>query len=162
MVVQDSDGLSLIINNINKPLRTNYIWILDLKMLDFTLSNIQVLEENTCSTLVLSINGAIIHVPAYWHLLIADIETLQLDVVPVSLLSNNTYHAFVYGQNMIKPEYHEIKVIDWIPEYVNIYPSFNRSSMLCHDLGNGQNCCLTFTDSYSRFLKNAYVEDLVG
>jgi hypothetical protein len=162
MVVHDSEGLPLEINNINKPLRTNYIWVLDLKMLDFTLSHIQVLEENTCATCILDIGGSIIKVPAYWNLLIADIETLQLDTVPVSLLSNNTYHAFVYGPTMVKPEYHLIKVIDWIPEAVNTYPSFNRSLMLCHDLGDGRNCCLSFTDSYSRFLKNAVVEDLVG
>lgn len=162
MILHDPEGYPLVINDIRTPLRTNYVWYLNLKEMDFVLVNVKVLEENTCSTVTLSINGRLLNVPSYWYVLVCDPETTQLDAVQASCLSNSTFYALVYGANVSQPEFLQIHVLDWLPAESNIYPTYNRNLMTCHDIGDSKWVCMSFSDAYSRFLKNKTANDLIN
>jgi hypothetical protein len=162
MILHDEQGLPFPINSIKQSVHSNYIWCLDLSILDYTLKPITILEENTCNTIVLSINNNIVQMPAFWYILVCDPETTQIDCVQASTLSNNTFYALVYGSEMAQTELKPITVIDWIPSDVNVYPTITRNLMLCHDVGDNKWVSISFSDTYSRFLKNKFSIDLVS
>jgi hypothetical protein len=162
MILHDEKGEPFVINSIRQPIHANHIWCLDLSILDYTLKQISVLEENTCNTIVLSINNNIVKMPAFWYVLVCDPETTQIDCVQASTLSNNTFYALLYGSNMSQTELKPITVIDWIPTDINVYPTITRNLMLCHDVGDNKWASISFSDTYSRFLKNKFSIDLVS
>lgn len=161
MIFHDSEGALVDINHLKCDIPNKYIWNLDLKLLDFTLKKIKVIEEIVCNTVTLQINDRLIDVPAYWNILVCDPETTQLDAASVSTLSNSDFRALVYGPNMTHPELLPITVVDWTMDKVNRYPTHNRNFMMCHDIGDGKWISLSFSDSYNRFLKNKTSNDLV-
>ena len=138
------------------------VWVKLAVPLLLVLVNIRVLEENSCSTVTLNINGRLLNVPSYWYVLVCDPETTQLDAVQASGLSNSTFYALVYGAHISQPEFLQIHVVDWLPVESNIYPTYNRNLMTCHDVGDGKWVCLSFSDAYSRFLKNKTANDLIN
>jgi hypothetical protein len=100
--------------------------------------------------------------PAFWYVLVCDPETTQIDCVQASTLSNNTFYALLYGSNMSQTELKPITVVDWIPTDINVYPTITRNLMLCHDVGDNKWASISFSDTYSRFLKNKFSIDLVS
>lgn len=161
MILHDIEGKPLVINDIRDKLRSKHIWCLDLKMLDYTVKPIKVLEENICNSVILKINNRQLCVPAYWYMLVCDPDSTQLDAVSVSALSNSEFHALVYGHRLDRPEFLPVKVIDWVYDEPNVYPIHNRNYMLCHDIGDGRWVSLSFSDSYNRFLNNKTANDLI-
>lgn len=162
MILHDENGIPFNITSIKQQIHSNHVWCLDLSVLDYTLKPITILEENTCNTIVLSINNNIVKMPAFWYILVCDPETTQIDCVQASTLSNNTFYALVYGSQMSQTELKPIKVVDWIPADVNVYPTITRNLMLCHDVGDDKWVSISFSDTYSRFLKNKFSIDLVS
>ena len=161
MIFHDIEGKPLVINDIRTKLRTNRYWCLDLKALDYSVGTIKVVEENICNSVALKINDRILCVPSYWHILVCDPDSTQLDAVPVHTLANNEFHALVYGAKLERPEFLPIKVIDWYMDEVNVYPTHNRNFMLCHDIGDNKWVSISFSDSYNRFLNNKTANDLI-
>lgn len=162
MILHDEYGKPLVINSLLDKLRTNYAWCLDLKAQDFRLHTIKVLEECKCSTVSLKINGRLLNIPAYWFILVGDPETTQIDAVQASVLANSTFYALVYGSKLASPEYVPITVVDWVVEEPHIYPTHTRGIMICHDVGDGKWVSCSFSDTYTRFLKNKTVGDLIS
>lgn len=162
MILHDENGTPLVINNIYDKLPTNYAWCLDLKTQDFTINHFKVVEECTCNTVTIRVNGRYIDLPSYWYVLVCDPETTQLDTVPVGNLSNNTFYAFVYGSTLAVPEYLQIDVVDWKARCAHTYPTHSRGLMLCLDVGHSKWITCSFSDTYTRFLKNKISGDLTG
>jgi|688.fasta_scaffold00062_112 hypothetical protein len=162
MILQNEEGKPFVIDDIKTTPAYNYVWCLDLKEQDYILSNIKILEENTCSTITLMVNGTTFKMPAYWYILVCDPETTQLDAVQASTLSNNIFYALVYGASTNQPSFLPIHVLNWEAEEVNVYPSTTRNLMLCHDVGDGKWVSISFSDTYNRFLKDTTANNLVN
>lgn len=162
MIFHDENGVPLVVNSIHDKWRSNYLWCLDLKSQDYTINLFKVVEGCDSNTLTLRINGHYIDVPASWYILVCDPETTQIDAVECNCLSNNTFYALVYGANVPTPEYAKIEVIDWVPVKHHAYPSHSRGLMLCLDIGNDKWITCSYSDTYTRFLKNKNVGDLIG
>lgn len=161
MIIQDEYNNPMIINDFKSEITSRYMWIFDLKFADYMLFKFQTIEEHTCPTYHIEINGRVIKIPANWFMLVADPFTMQVDTIPVSLLALRTYHAFSYGQNHKKPFFPYIKVLDYVEEDVTYAPFFNRQMMLVHDVGDGLNCCVGYADSYSKYIKTLHVDELL-
>ena len=148
------------IDSLYTPIVSEYMWVLDLNMMDYTLTPIKMLEEIVCPTITLDIDGYHCKIPANWYVLVYDIHTTQLDSIVVSDLSNKPYSALVYGSNMIRPQPVTISVIDYELKASNTYPSFNRHLMLCHPIDNDKWITISFSDTYNRFLRNKDLSDI--
>lgn len=162
MILHDENGNPLAINSLTDKIPTNYAWCLDLKTQDFTINHFKVVEECKCNTVTIRVNDRELKIPEYWYVLVCDPETTQLDTVPVGNLSNNTFYAFVYGANASVPEYKQIDVLKWEAAQLNTYPTHSRGLMLCLDVGDSKWITCSFSDTYTRFLKNKISGDLTG
>lgn len=161
MLIRDENDHTIVVESLLDPLVSEYFWILDLNLMDFTLSKIVTLEEITCTTLQLDINGFRFHVPANWNMLIYSTETQQLDVVEMGELAGRDFHSFVYGPNKRIPEGYIVKVVDYSPKHVNVVPGLSRHQMLCHPISDDEWVNIAPSDTYNRYLRNMVVGDLI-
>lgn len=162
MLIFDTAGMPVIIDNINTPIIADHFWALDLNIMDFTLAPLNVLEETVCPSIMVEVKGFRFILPASWNLLIYDPETLQLDVAPIAELAGREFTAMVYGPDLSMPEGHDIKVIDYYPDYTNVGPSLGKHQMLCHPIGPHEWVSVSSSDTYNKYLKDRIVQDLVA
>ena len=113
MLIFDENNNAIMLDNIQGPVLSQYMYVLDLQMMDFTLSPLLVFEEVICPTITLQIRGFQFELPANWNILISDEETYQLDVVEISELAGKEFRALVYGMNMVNVEFEPIQVVDY-------------------------------------------------
>lgn len=161
MLILDEHNKSIIIDTLYDPIVSDYMWVLDLAMMDFTLAPIKMLEEVVSSTMTLEIAGYEFKIPSYWYMLVYDEITTQLDSVSVSDLTTNSYTALVYGPDMHVPEAQPVNVVNYDVTSTNVYPTFNRHLMMCHPISANKWINISFSDSYNRFLRDKYVSDLI-
>lgn len=161
MLIQNEDNKTIIIDSLYAPIVSDYMWVLDLNMMDYTLTPIKMLEEVVCPTMTLDIRGYYCKIPANWYMLVYDVHTTQLDSIVISDLSNKQYSALVYGSSMKRPEPAIITVVDYELKAVNTYPSFNRHLMLCHSIDTEKWVTISFSDTYNRFLRNKDLSDII-
>jgi len=161
MLVLDNNNEALILDSIFTPTIIDYIWVLDLNLMDFTLAPLLVLEEIVAKTIELSIDGFRFKLPASWNMLVADRETMQLDVVEIGALAGKEFNALVYGPNATRHELATISMTDYHPAYHNIGPSLHRHQMLCHPIGPDLWVNVAPSDTYNKYLKNCSAGDLI-
>ncbi len=161
MLIFDENNDAIMLDNIQGPVLSQYMYVLDLNMMDFTLSPLLVFEEVICPTIVLKIKGFDFELPANWNILISDEETYQLDVVEISELAGKEFKALVYGMNMINVALETIQVIDYISNHQNVGPSLNKYQMLCHSINPTSWINISPSDGYSKYLKDRVVGDII-
>lgn len=161
MLIFNEDNDAIILDSIQGPTLSEYMYVLDLTIMDYTLAPLLVFEEVVCPTILLSINGFSFELPANWNILVTDDETHQLDVVEISELAGKEFKALVYGMDMHMPALESVVVSDYYPDYRNIGPSLNKYQMLCHPIAPGAWVNVAPSDSYNKYLKEKLVGDII-
>lgn len=161
MLILDEHQKTVLIDSINAPLPSEFFWVLDLAMKDFTLAPILVLEEVTCPTLTIEVEGNLIHVPASWNVLIFDGSTGDIDIAPVSQIGHRDFTAFAYGPNKTIPRPALLRLVDYKPYATTIAPALNKHQMLCYPISSELWINLSPNDGYSKYLKNTSMGDLI-
>lgn len=161
MLIFDEQNQTVILDDLNAPMVTEYYWILNLESLDFTLTPLLVLEEIICPTIIIGVRGFYFPVPANWNILIVDEETTQLDTVEISELAGRYHTTLLYGPDRSIADYAPVSVYDYKPTYKNIAPSLNKHHMLCHPISPEQWINISPSDTYNKYLKNLIVGDLI-
>jgi len=165
MLIFDEHEQTIILDNIYTPTPVDYMWVLDLQIMDYTLTQLLVLEEISCPSIQVRIRGFDFFLPANWNLLIYSEETLELDVVEISELAGREFTAFVYdvsNPNIVNFRPGVVRVIDYAPDYVNVAPSLNKHQMLCHPIGPAEWVNVSPSDTYNKYLKEMVVGDIIG
>lgn len=161
MLIFNEDNDAIILDSIQGPTLSEYMYVLDLTIMDYTLAPLLVFEEVICPTILLTIRGFSFKLPANWNILVTDEETFQLDVVEISELAGKEFKALVYGMDMSMMALEKITVSDYYIDYQNIGPSLNKYQMLCHPISPGAWVNVAPSDSYNKYLKEKLVGDII-
>lgn len=161
MLIFDKDNEAVILESIYAPTLADHFWVLDLNMLDFTLSPLLVLEEIVGPSIQILINGFQFILPANWNILVCDPESMQLDVIEVAEVAGKEFSAMLYGPNHSMVQTATIAATDYFPSYANIGPSLNKHQMLCHPVAPETWICISPSDTYNKYLKDLVSGDLI-
>ncbi len=161
MIVFDDNSEPLILDNIHVPTAADHIWVLDLNIMDYTLSPLLVLEEHCGQAITICIQGFEFTLPSNWNLLVYDEETYQLDVVAIKDLAGKEFTAAIAGPklNTIYPG--KIIVTDYHPHFCDVAPALTKHQMLCYPIGPEIWVNTAPSDGYNKYLKEKYVGDLI-
>ena len=162
MLIFNEHDSPVILDSIHGPTASEFMWVLDFSMMDFTLAPLMMLEETVCPSIQLRVNGFEFILPANWNILVHDRETAQLDVVELSDTAGREFTALIYGPGMSRAEPATIMVTNYFVEYKNVGPSLNKHQMLCHPIGPDQWVSVSPSDAYNKYLKDNIVGDLIG
>ena len=164
MLIFDDKDRTIILDDIYTPTPTDYMWVLDLQIMDYTLAPLLVLEEIVAPSIQLRIRGFEFYLPANWNILVFSPETSELDVVEVSEVAGREFTAFVYdNSNPLISKYHSglITVSDYVSSYQNVGPSLNKHQMLCHPISPTEWINVSPSDTYNKYLKNTVIGDIL-
>ena len=161
MLIFDDHSEAIILESIYAPTLTDHFWVLDLSMLDYTLTPLLVLEEIVSPSVTLRIRGFEFTLPANWNVLIFAEDTQQLDVVEVGNLAGREFTALVGGPDVHVSTAGTITVIDYTPEYQHVAPSLNKHQMLCHPIGPSEWINVAPSDTYNKYLKDLVAGDIL-
>jgi len=161
MLIFDENNDAIMLDCIQGPVLSQYMYVLDLQMMDFTLSPLLVFEAVICPTITLRVRGFTFDLPANWNILISDEETYQLDVVEISELAGKEFKALIYGMDMVNVELEPIQVIDYKINHQNVGPSLNKYQMLCHPIDPTSWVNVAPSDAYNKYLKDKVVGDII-
>ena len=161
MLIFDEQDQPIILDSIHSPVLTNYHWVLDLTMLDFTLTPLVMLEETISSSMQVTINGFNLILPTNWNILVFDQETSQLDLIELSEATGREFTALVYGPNHVKYASGIITVTDYFVEHKNVGPSLNKHQLLCHPISATEWISVSPANNYNKYLKDMTVGDLL-
>lgn len=163
MLIFDEQSQPIALNNIYEANPIEHLWVLDLNILDFTLSPLIMLEEIVCPSIQVQIKGFEFIVPAYWNILVYDnLSTTQLDVVELADAAGREFTALIYGINNSYPTPSTVVVTNYFVEHKNICPSLHKHQMLCHPIGPNEWCSIGPSDNFNKYLKDKTVGDLIG
>jgi len=161
MLIFDNNNQAIILDSIHTPTLADHMWVLDLNMMDYTLAPLLVLEEVVSPSIELMIDGFRFVLPANWNMLVADDDTMQLDVVEISDLAGKEFKALVYGPNKLRADLSVISVTDYHPNFQNVGPSLNKHQMLCHPISPDSWVNVAPSDSYNKYLKECTAGDII-
>lgn len=161
MVISDENSFPVLIDSIDVPIVTDYFWGLDLINRDFTLNKLVMLEEIQTPVIAFKIAGFAVEAPADWNILVYSPDTSQLDIVQISELTKGGYSAFMYDHRYSKIVENVVTVVDYSSYGVVHTPSLNKSVMLCHTVGPHYWICISPSDTYAKYLKDATVGDIL-
>lgn len=164
MLIFDDNNKTIILDNVYTPTPTEYMWVLDLQIMDYTLAPLLVLEEIICPSIKVRIRGFNFFLPANWNMLIYSKETSEIDVVEISELAGREFTSFVYDisdPRIVKYTPGTVTVVDYASEYVNVGPSLNKHQMLCHPISPTEWVNVSPSDTYNKYLKNAVIGDIL-
>ena len=153
MLICNNNSEAVMLDNIYDPVDADHFWVLDLKMSDFTLTQLLVLEEITCPSIVVNIEGFTFPLPAVWNILVFDPETHQLDVVEIKDLAGREFVALKYGPDMKGHQGATISVVDYLPNHTNVGPSMAKYQMMCHPISPDAWVNVSPSDVYTKYLK---------
>lgn len=161
MLILDNNSDTIILEHLNTPIVSEYFWVLDLNIMDFTLAPLLMLEEITCPSIEITILAFKFILPATWNVLVYDDYTQQLDIVAVKELPGREFTAFIYGANKMSATPAIISVTDYFPSYKNVAPSLTKHQMLCHPVSPTEWINVSPADTYNKYLKNCTVGDII-
>ena len=162
MLIFDETNKPIILDSIYGPTPSSHMWVLDFTIMDYTLAQMNMLEEVVCPSIQVRVNGFDFILPANWNILVFDQDTTQLDVVELSEATGREFNALVYGPKLGRPFPSPITVINYFIEYKNVGPSLNKHQMLCHPIGPNEWVSVSPSDSYNKYLKDTIVGELIG
>lgn len=160
MMIFNDDNHPIIIDSIYTPVLSNFFWILDLEMMDYTITPLLTLEEIISPSMVLQIEGFTFNLPASWNILVVDNETSQLDLIESNQLAGKAFNAFTFGPHKWTHKNESIKVINFASSFIHTGPSLNKHQMLCHPIGPDTWVNVAPSDTFNRYLKNRVAGDL--
>jgi hypothetical protein len=162
MVISDDNYFPILIDNVEVPTKTDVFWTLNLEQRDFMLSPLYMFEELTTDVFIVNIMGYSLEVPCDWNLLIYSEETSQLDILEFSEISRGNFTSVVFNhkKNRIIPGI--VTTLDYKKDYKLQTVSMHKNAMMCHALGEDHWICISQTDNYNKYLKNAVIGDLIG
>jgi len=161
MLIFDNNNKAVLLDSIYTPTLADHFWVLDFQMMDYTLAPLLVLEETISPSITIRIKGFDFQLPANWNLLVADDETMQLDVVTVAELAGREFKALTYGPSKLMAELETVSVVDYTPTRKNVGPSLNKHQMLCHPISPDSWINVSPSDSYNKYLKNCTAGDII-
>jgi len=161
MLIFDENTHAIIVESITTPMTTEYFWVLDLELRDFTLTPLLVLEEVVAPTITLEILGFRFKLPATWTMLVYAEDTMQIDVIENGELAGKDFTALVSGPNISMPIPGNVKLLDYTPEDYNYVPSLSKNQMLCHPIGPNEWVNVGPSDPYNKYLKDLVVGDII-
>lgn len=162
MFIFDDNNRPIIIDNIFSPIVTEYFWVLDFDTMDFKLTPCKNFRQTICPGFKVSIKGTEIILPTNWYVLIFDNDTSQLDVVQIKDVAGQEFTAFVYGPTASMHSRGTITVLDYYMEYKHVGPLLNKNQMLCHPINEKEWINVSPSDSYSKYLKDKIIGDILG
>ena len=162
MLLFDDNSRPIIIDDLNNPLYTQHMWVLDFNLMDFTMVPLVMIEETTCPTMEILVNGFQFNVPASWSILVYDRETVQVDAIELAEASGREFTALVYGPTKTIPSPGLITVTNYHIEHKNVGPVLGKHQMLCHPIGPDTWVAIGPHDYYNKFLKTASLGDIIG
>ncbi|MGI0076379.1 MAG: hypothetical protein ACREAU_03120 [Nitrosopumilaceae archaeon] len=161
MLFFDENQKPIILEDIDIPVLSDFFWILDLNLKDFKLAPLLVFEEIICPSIEVQVLGFKFPLPANWYILIFDEETLQLDTIPISKLTDGGFTALVYGPALPNIAAGKIIAVDYFSNFRNVGPSLNKFQMLCHPISQKTWVCVSPGDAYNKYLKDCVIGDLL-
>lgn len=161
MLIFDENEHAVVIDSVKTPLTTEYFWVLDLELLDFTLVPFLMLEETVSPHSTLEVLDFQFSVPTTWHILSYSEETMTLDSVPIKSLSGKNFTSFVYGFKTALAIPGKIKVVDYQVEDISYGPSLNKHQMLCHPISPENWVIISPSDVFNKYLKECNVNDIL-
>ena len=164
MLIFDDNNRTIILDDIYTPTPTDYMWVLDLQIMDYTLAPLLVLEEIVSPSIQVRIQGFEFFLPANWNILVFSEETSELDVCEVSEVAGREFTAFIYdieNPNIVKYEPGVVTVTNYVPEYVNVGPSLSKHQMLCHPISPTKWINVSPSDTYNKYLKETVIGDII-
>lgn len=167
MIVLPDYQSPYIINDYNSPILPKWFWALQAGLMDFTLAPLTFIEENTSSVLEVLIQGLKLYIPYSWHILIADMETSQLDWIPVSECIAVQHSAYLMSPADSTTRIAPIRVLDVIENQISYYPVMQKNCALCHPVSkevnkNGVEAPLSIVigpTDLSKYISNRLVGD---
>lgn len=160
MLIFDEQVRPIVLESIYSPTITDCFWVLDLQLMDFKLTTLNILEQLDRPTFIVSIEGFEFPLPASWHILVVDEDSQVLDVIELAEAAGRSFKSFVYGPSMSMIRMPEISVKQWFPSFPNIAPVLNKHQMLCHPVSPGSWVCISPSDTYNKYLKDKVSGDL--
>lgn len=122
-----------IIDGYHSPILPRYYWSFQAaNLFDFTLSSLTFIEENTSTILKVLIHGLELAIPYNWSIMIADMETSQLDWVPINECVAVEHQAYLMSPSDSVTRLAPIQVIDVIENQISYYPVIQKTFALCH------------------------------
>jgi hypothetical protein len=161
MLIFDDFNHPIILDSIHGPTVTEYMWVLDLSIMDFTLTPLLMLEESFCPSIQVRINGFEFILPADWNILVCDSDTSQLDVVELSETAGREFTALVHGPTSRQPTLASIVVTNYFADHKNVGPSLNKHQMLMHPVGPDIGIQVGPSDVFNKYLKKMELGDLI-
>lgn len=161
MLIMDQDNNTIILESVTTPIATEYFWVLDLTIRDYSLTELAVLEEITAKHIELLINGFRFVLPAMWNVLVCDPDTSILDYVEVRKLAGKEFNALIHGPNKNMIEMAPIITTDFFPTHVSVAPSLSKQQMLCHPIAPDAWINVAPSDTYNKYLKNCVAGDII-
>lgn len=161
MFLIDNNNETIILDSIHTPTKTDHFWVLDLNILDYTLTPLLILEEIVSPSIEVQISNFRFILPTTWNILVTDEETSQLDVVSVAELPGREFKALVYGPLMSRAKIEPVRVTNYFPNYKNVGPHLNKHQMLCHPISSSSWINVAPSDIFNKHLKNCNVGDII-
>lgn len=161
MLILDNDSHAVLLDSIHTPTPSEYFWVLDFEMMDFTLAPLPGLEEMIVPVLEVMVNGFHFVLPANWNMLVVDDDTYQLDVSLVEDLAGREFNALIYGPNLNNGELAVVTATDYSPAFKIVGPALNKHQMLCHPISPERWICVAPSDSYNKYLKNCVMGEII-
>lgn len=161
MIFLDEHNIPIMIESIDIPTISEYFWSFNLKEMDFMLTPIKTFEELETESLIVSVMGYVIELPANWNVLIYSPETSQLDVIEIYRLAKHPFDLLIYNHRNDRVESGgRASVLDYFSSSKLRTPSLHKNTMLCHALGPDHWVCVAPTDNYNKYLKDKVIGDL--
>lgn len=158
-----------IIDSLTQPLVLRHHWVFNAQQLDFTLNEINYLEETQGPTITLLIAGSEVRVPGAWNILIVERETFTIDAVPVTSCIAFEHLAFVFSPSDQKLITEPIRVIGCEQKGTCIYPAVEKATSLVHAITEGishgktvQRGVIVGPNDLWRYINGATVGDILG
>lgn len=161
MLIFDETNTPIILDSVHTPTSVDNFWVLDLNMMDFTLTPLLVLEEIVCRTVEVMIDGFRFNIPAKWNILIVDPGTMQLDVIESRRAAGTDFFAFIYGPDepIVRPS--RISITNFFNQQLNVGPSLSKNQMVCHPISPTTWVCIAPSDPYNKYLKHNVAGDII-
>lgn len=159
-IIDEKNQVTTLVD-IAAPVSSEFFWVLDLSMMDYTLAPLSVLEESTCPTFVVEVGGINFDVPASWNMLIYDGETGDVDLIPLCEMTGRSFNALGFGPNRALAKPLPVRIMDYKPYSKNVGPALNKHQMLCHPIDEQTWFTLSAADVYTKYLKNISLGDIL-
>ena len=161
MLIFDEHNKAILIDSISTPLTTEYFWVLDLEIMDYTITPILMLAELITPTVTLNIRGFEFDLPSNWNVLVFSPETSQLDIVLAGELAGQDFSAVVYGPSQSMVESGNIKLTNYSSEQIHYCPAMAKHQMLCHPISPTSWINVAPSDAYNKYLKDCVLGDII-